>query len=85
MLIVEYGGHTVLPKFQDYKYYSQSNGHTTKKEDLESGRYNINAASSTQTQHEKSMREGQKLENHKKGKTESPGTQRNLSGIQLIF
>ncbi|XP_014518168.1 uncharacterized protein LOC106775540 [Vigna radiata var. radiata] len=69
----------LLPKFQDYKYYSQSNGHTTKKEDLESGRYNINAASSTQTQHEKSMREGQKLENHKKGKTESPGTQRNLS------
>ncbi|KOM53643.1 hypothetical protein LR48_Vigan09g230200 [Vigna angularis] len=69
----------LLPTFQDYKYYSPSNGYTTKREDLESGRYNINAASSTQTQHEESMREGQKLENHKKGKTESPRTQRNLS------
>jgi len=74
----------VLPKFQDYKYYSQSNGYNTKREDLESGRNNINESSSTQTQHEESMREGQKLENHKKGKKESPTTQRNLSGIQLI-
>jgi len=73
----------VLPNFQDYKYYDQNNGCTTKEEDLERGRNNRNEPSSTETHLEDNMREGQKLEKHKKGKKESPRTQRNLSGIQL--
>lgn len=69
----------MLPNFQEYKYYDQNNGCTEKKEDLENGRNSRNEPSSTETHLEDSMREGQKLQNHKR-----KSTQRNLLGIQLI-